>query len=86
MFISLQNKEDILIQVEDYQTHVVCNADDDDDREHLRTKIRDALIACLNKFWRININVLWNISGFLFYCCVYPFNPVVLNLFCSVDP
>ena len=49
-FHIFQTKEDTLIQVEDYQAHVVCNADRGDDREHTRRKIRDALISCLNKF------------------------------------
>ncbi len=50
MFV-FQNKDDILIQMEDYQSHVVCNADERDDREVTRKKIRDAIVACLNKFW-----------------------------------
>ncbi|XP_071440808.1 integrator complex subunit 9 [Hetaerina americana] len=42
--IHLQN-EDTLIQVEDHSTHIYCEGE-----EHLRLKLRNILLQCLNKF------------------------------------
>nr|CAD7204164.1 unnamed protein product [Timema douglasi] len=38
-------KEDVLIQVEDSSTHIICEGD-----QKLRLRLRDILLQCLNKF------------------------------------